>query len=336
MKKLFTILAVAATLVSCAKDETIAVNKGEAIQFGNAFVENSTRAADPSYSTTGKGVALTTFKVYGAVEGVNIFDGDNVTKGDNVTYGDAWACDGQQQYWIAGANYVFDAVVDATTVVTDTNTGLPVTLTYDATTQKDMLHDRVTTVGKPTENDGLVAFGFTHLLSKINFTVTNNSATAEGYSFVVKNITFNGATAATYDVKTAAWGAATATGATIIGNERTVPVDGVDTKVKDIVVASKAASAELATEVLFIPGTYGITFTVDILYNGNVLSTVNYPATGTTYSHTLAANNAYNFNVNVSVGDPIQFTATTMPEWGNGNTHDSDDDDDVNDYIPLQ
>lgn len=316
MKKLFTILAVAATLVSCAKDETIAVNKGEAIQFGNAFVDNATRATDPSYSTTGKGVALTTFKVYGAVEGVNIFNGNNVTKGDNVTYGDAWACDGQQQYWIAGADYVFDAVVDATTVVTDDNTGLPVTLTYDATTQKDMLHDRVTTVGKPTTNDGLVAFGFTHLLSKINFTVTNNSATAEGYSFVVKNITFNGATASTYYVATGKWSEQpTAKGNTVLGNERTVPVDGVDTKVKDIVVASKAASAELATEVLFIPGTYDITFTVDILYNGNVLSTVNYPATGTTYSHTLAANNAYNFNVNVSVGDPIQFTATTMPEW---------------------
>ena len=324
MKKLFISLLAVAALASCAKEDVIVADPGELIAF-NSFVENSTRATDPSYSTTGNGVDLTTFKVYGAVEGVNIFDGDNVTKG-SAAYGAAWACDGQQQYWIAGADYVFDAVVDATTVVTDTNTGLPVTLTYDATTQKDMLHDRVTTVGKPTTNNGLVAFGFTHLLSKINFTVTNNSATADGYSFVVRNINFAGYVKGDYNVANSTWGNFT-TDNTVVGNERTVSVGGVDTKVKDIVVASKAASAELTTEVLFIPGTYTITFTVDILYNGNVLSTVNYPTEGT-YSHTLEANNAYNFNVNVSVGDPIQFTATTMPDWnydlnGNGTADDN-------------
>jgi hypothetical protein len=322
MKKLFISLLAVAALASCAKEDVIVADPGELIAF-NSFVENSTRANDPSYSTTtGKGVALTTFKVYGAVEGVNIYDGDNVTKG-SAAYGAAWACDGQQQYWIAGANYVFDAVVDATTVKTDANTGLPVTLTYDATTQKDMLHDRVTTVGKPTTNNGLVAFGFTHLLSKINFTVTNTSTEAEGYSFVVRNINFAGNVKGDYNVANSTWGNFT-TGNTVVGNVHTV--DAVE--VKDIVVASKAASAELAKEVLFIPGTYTITFTVDILYNGNVLSTVNYPAEGTTYSHTLVANNAYNFNVNVSVGDPIQFTATALPDWNydiNGNGTADDD-----------
>jgi hypothetical protein len=151
-------------------------------------------------------------------------------------------------------------------------------------------------------------------LSKINFTVTNTSTEADGYSFVVKNINFAGNVKGDYNVVNSTWGNFT-TGNTVVGNERTVDSN----TVKDIVVASKAASAELATEVLFIPGTYAITFTVDILYNGNVLSTVNYPAEGT-YSHTLVANNAYNFNVNVSVGDPIQFTATTMPEWTNNTT----------------
>ena len=83
MKKLFTILAVAAAVVACQKNETIALDNGEAIAFGNAFVENAVRA---DYSSTD----ITAFKVYGTVNDVNIFDGDNVTKGD-AAYGAAAA-----------------------------------------------------------------------------------------------------------------------------------------------------------------------------------------------------------------------------------------------------
>jgi hypothetical protein len=83
MKKLFISMLAVAALVSCSKEQTIVADKGELIGF-NSFVENSTRAdaaTDPSYSTTaGKGVALTQFNVYGAVEGVNIFNGNAVTK----------------------------------------------------------------------------------------------------------------------------------------------------------------------------------------------------------------------------------------------------------------
>ena len=62
MKKLLISMLAVATLASCAKEETLSFDKGEAIQFGNAFVDNSTRAAvDPSYNTTTK--PLTSFKV---------------------------------------------------------------------------------------------------------------------------------------------------------------------------------------------------------------------------------------------------------------------------------
>ena len=191
MKKLFTILAVAATLVSCAKEDVVREAEGEAIQFGNAFVENSTRAAvDPSYNATN----LTQFNVYGAVEGVNIFDGDVVKKG-GATYGTAWTVENAPtQYWIAGADYIFDAVVDATETVIDTATGLPTTLKYNTSTQKDMLHNRVRTNGKPTDNNGLVAFTFTHLLSKVKFTVTNNTAAdAANYRYTITDIAITNA-----------------------------------------------------------------------------------------------------------------------------------------------
>lgn len=317
MKKLFTILAVAATLVSCAKDETIAVNKGEAIQFGNAFVDNATRADDPSYSAND----IESFNVYGTVNGVVIYPGTEITKG-TAAYSAAWTCP-VDQYWIAGAQYKFVGIVDGNVNgVTKTNltNGMPTSVEYTADGATDLLCQTIDYTAKTDGTaNGLVAFNFNHLLSKVNFTVNNGSKDASGYSFVVKNIKFNGATSATYNVATATWNTpATAIGNTVIGNERTVKDnENKDVKVKDIVVDSGAASAELGTEVLFIPGEYTITFTVDILYNGNVITSTDYPAEGT-YKHTLAAANAYNFNVGVSVGEKIQFTVEKQPEWGNG------------------
>ena len=315
MKKLFTILAVAATLVSCAKEDVVREAEGEAIQFGNAFVENSTRANDPSYSAND----IKSFNVYGTVNGVVIYPGTEITKG-TADYSEAWTCP-VDQYWIAGANYEFVGIVDGNksgVTATTVENGMPTSISYTADGKTDLLCQTITkTANTDGTANGLVAFNFNHLLSKVNFTVNNGSEDAGGYSFVVKNITFNGATAATYDVATATWKTpATATGNTVIGNERTVKDnENNDVKVKDIVVDTRAASAELGTEVLFIPGEYTITFTVDILYNGNVITSTNYPATGTTYKHTLAAANAYNFNVEVAVGELITFTVEKQPEW---------------------
>ena len=187
-KTLIAILALAA--VACNKADVIDTNPGEAIAFGDAFVDNATKATDPSYNAT----SLTQFKVYGTVEGVNIYNGNTVSKG-NAEYGKAWTVsEAPTQYWIVGANYIFDAVVDATEVVTDGATGLPTTLKYNTNTQKDMLHQRVTTVGKPTTNEGLVAFTFTHLLSKVKFTVENTTAeTATDYRYTISEIAITGA-----------------------------------------------------------------------------------------------------------------------------------------------
>ena len=287
---------------------------GQAIEFGAPFVDNATRAADPSYSAND----ITAFKVYGIVNDVNILDGDNVTK--TADYGSAWtltdAETGQdlKLYWIPGASYKFVGIVDGDkTGVTKTNVEnkMPLSVEYTADGATDLLCKTIEmtarTDGQP---NGLVEFGFTHLLSKVNFTVINDSKDAVGNSFVVKNITFNGATKATYDVVNKEWETATATGNTVLGNERTVG----GSPVKDIVVATGAASAELGTEVLFIPGEYSISFTVDILYNGEVITSTNYNG----YTHTLNANNAYNFKVNVSVGELIQFSVEKQPSWLDG------------------
>lgn len=323
MKKLFIAIAALAAMTSCSQDEVMEVAQKQAISFGGAFVENSSRATDPSYSTTGKGTALTQFNVYGTVNGVNIFNGNSVTK--TADYGKAWTQqDGTQQYWIPGANYKFVGVVDGnkngvTKTTSNSTSGMPETISYTADGATDLLC--ATVVRDNNTNYEVVPFTFTHLLSKINFTVTNKSTAAQDYSFVVKNIKFAGNVTGIYDVVNAEWKTdGFTTDNTIVGNERTIIVNEKQEKVKDIVVPTGTTSTELGTEVLFLPGNYTITFTVDILYKDNVITTNTYPAEGKTYSYTLAKNTAYNFNVDVSVGNPIQFTATTMSEWANGNT----------------
>lgn len=311
MKKFILSAAILATLASCNYNNTIATNY-EAINFGNAFVENNVRAAeDPSYSAKD----IESFKVYGTVEGaqgpVVIFPGSTVTKGD-ADYGKAWSCD-VKQYWIPGAQYKFVGIVDgAVDGVTKTNveSGMPTTVEYTADGETDLLVQTITKTAKTGgSSNGLVAFQFAHLLSKVNFTVNNSSIEADGYSFVVKNITFNGNTAGVYDVENSEWLTEEfTTGDTAVGNGDP----------KEIVVATKAASSELDSEVLFLPGTYTISFTVDILCNGTVITSTNYPADGDTYEYTLDAAKAYNFNVNVKVGELIQFTVSENPEWLSG------------------
>lgn len=321
MKKLFISVLAVAALASCSQEDVIVADKGDLIGF-NSFVENSTRAADPSYSKND----IQSFKVYGTVNGgqgdVLIYPGTVITKGD-AAYGSPWTCP-VSQYWIAGATYKFVGIVDGEVDgVTKTypEDGMPTSVEYTADGKTDLLCQTIDYTAFSAdqiadgEKNDIVKFNFSHLLSKVNFTVVNGTPKAEGYSFVVKNIAFNGATKATYDVVNKKWIDLTEKKATILGNERKVPVDGVETTVKDIVVASKAATAELAKEVLFLPGEYTISFTVDILYGGKLVTTTNYPATEGAYKHTLAANNSYNFKVNVAVGQLIEFTVEKQPTW---------------------
>lgn len=294
-KTIFAILALAA-VAACNKAEVIESNPGEAIEFGDAFVDNATKAAiDPSYNET----SLTQFKVYGTVENVNIFNGNTVSKGD-ANYGAAWSCTGTTQYWVAGAAYIFDAVVDATDVTTDATTGLPTSLNYKASTQKDMLHKRVTTNGKPAS--GLVEFTFGHLLSKVKFTVANESAsTATNYRYTITGIQLtNTITEGNYAVPAGTW-TTVSTGTHAIA---------------DMTIAS-GATEECATEVLLIPGaSVGITFNVNVqIKNGENWTTLTTTEVTKTAVVTLAANNAYNFKVTVGIGDEIKFTATQLPSW---------------------
>ena len=330
MKRIFVAIMALGALVSCSKDELVSVNR-QAIQFGNAFVENSTRATaadveDPSYGTNKD---LESFYVYGTVNGVQIFDGITVSKG-TAEYGDAWTQeDGQVQYWVPGAEYVFDAFYGGN--VTISNNGLVSSLTYETPNQFDMLHNRVT-IESAAADEGVVTFEFTHLLSKVKFSVQNTSAAdASNYRFNLTDIELRDVyKKASYVVTGGTW-------------DYTYS-DTYDYVLDDLIVNSADTQYNLY-EVLLIPGS-----NVNVYINGTIqtkkivngqetwedVSTVEKTFSDVLGTNgALTANKAYHFAVTLGIGNAIEFSATTLDEWANGNTADSDSDD-INDYVPVE
>lgn len=329
MKKLFISMLAVAALASCSQEDVIVADKGDLIGF-NSFVENSTRAAaDPSYSAND----IESFKVWGTVNNVGIYNGATVSRPsteDGKGYGDVWTCTGNQQYWISGADYVFAGIVDGDKAGVSTTTavnGLPTSIVYTADGATDLLCQTI--VRKAYTGSDIVAFNFTHLLSKVNFTVNNESTDAKDYIFVARDITFTGAKKGTYTIAYP-----TENGQLVSGSWSVADADKGDKELSDLTVKTDVASAELDTEVLFIPGSYAVDFAVDVYYkeiaDAKKVTTMEYA--GSTQS--LEANKAYNFVVNVSLGNPIYFTVEEQPTWNEDVNGDNKVD--ANDNIKLQ
>ena len=311
MKKIFTILALAATLASCAKEDIISIDRQE-IAFGDTFVDNATRA---DYSTG----SLEEFYVYGTVTGtagtVNIFDGDKVTKekkadsdiGDTGTW---WYAAADAQYWIPGADYDFAAIVDATVATEDTN-GMPLTLTTQADSAmnlKDMLYATATATvnenGTPSANP--VAFTFAHLLSKAHFTVTSNAT--GGYYHTVTGIKIANFESGTYTIANDSWAGG----------------DAKDVVFAEIAnVTSADAKGKSNAAMLLVPNadTFNVTFTVELWNNkGNDDATDDVKLGTETITKAvetdLLKGNAYNFTIDCKVGNPITFSVTNSGDIG--------------------
>ena len=307
MKKLFIATLAIAALASCNNDQVINFDKYP-INFGDAFVDNSVRATDPSYGT---GKPVDHFNVYGMMDGtndVNIYAGALVTKNSH-DYGEVWdiAAGTPVRYWVDGVTFNFAAVVDADGVATDAN-DMPTGLTWTAANQKDMLYDYVSYTTAPA--DGLVKFTFEHLLSKINF-VAENTTTSADYTYTITNIAVtNAITKGVYNTADGLW-TTTTTGSQAFGDITTF-TDGL---------------GESASEVLFVPGIQPeLTVTYNISFKGTQFKTetktfnniVIKNADNTTTPLTLEANKAYNFKVSVGLDKEIKFTATAnVGGWEN-------------------
>ena len=337
MRKLFILALAAAAAVGCTKDEVLDFNK-EAIGFQNAFINNATRAIDPSITTA----TLTGFNVYGTTQGnedgapvVNIFKAVPVsgTTATGYSYNIQYA-----QYWINGNTYNFAAVVNGTVAEEDLDTnGMPKSIAYDATTQTDLLYAEATATGKASGNDA-VAFTFDHLLSKVKFSFQNESAadSNSGYYYKVTDIEIYGVgKEAEVDV-TFAWSDPPAT----YSNSEPFKfghIVAAGTAADDAAVNVGAQKTYYSNyERLMIPTAQAtIKCRIALLYNGAEVDVTNYDKT---IDVNLVGGRAYNFVLKGSIGEQITFSVTEVKDWdndhdgkeNNGGDNDGDDQTDTN------
>lgn len=324
MKKIILATLAAAALVACAQEDVVVAPKGEAIAFDNAFVDNTTKAIDPSITTS----TLDKFLVYGTTQGdhdvnapiVCIFDGVEVTGADvtdgegNVTARSWGYTENYTQYWIDGNKYNFAAIKNGN--VTSFANELPETISYNAAGQKDLLYAEAKNIeGKKTGN-GPVAFTFDHLLSKAVFTFTNTTSDEVNtkYYYKVEGITISGLSSkADYTVSNKTW---TETEGGYVASFGNIVADGTIADSADAVPVNEEETLSSNYQRLLIPGTRDVTISCTItLYYGNaVVDVINYAKN---FSLTLVKGTAYSFNLEVGLNETIKFTVTKVEGWKN-------------------
>lgn len=244
MKKLFIAVLALACLASCEKSQVIGEVEKDAITFGNSFVDNSTKAVDPSLTEN----TLNKFLVYGKLtnssnESANLFNGIEVFKLQSnstefVQGTDNWGyAVSATRYWIPGNNYRFAAVacsdineeytgtsggdntqtgITSVTTDNDPNSSMPTSISFASTDgTEDLLYSEVhyTNLTAEQAKTEEVEFTFNHLLSKVKFVFENNYPENSDLFIEVEDIKItNPFTSGTYTTTTAnsgSWGSQT-------------------------------------------------------------------------------------------------------------------------------
>lgn len=338
MKKIFVAMAALATLVACSTDEIVSVNR-EAIGFDNAFINNSVRSVvDPSLTAS----TLADFQVYGYVEGQPLFNAEDngVTvykNGGSLTQdqyaGQAktdWKYEGTQ-YWIAGANYNFNAVAPMTdggwTKTAATKDATTLSFTNNGTT--DLLYALTTQQGKVSGNE-VVDFDFRHVLSKVKFSF-ENGYNATNATIRVKDIVITNP----HKTATVVLDANTVWSAHAGANDFTLSFgmatdDEATTGANENVEVAYAfgATYESQNELFLIPSSesyaYNVTFIVELLVSNTVVATYTHTATATFAPE---AGKAYDIKTVINATnidpeheqEPIEFSVNALPDWGTSN-----------------
>lgn len=348
MKKIFFAMTALAVMTGCSNDELVEVTPKQAIAFGNAFVDNATRAIDPSITST----SINSFNVYGTVEGtdkdkgegkVNIFNGVEVNKdqktsndiGDDKTH-TWWYSADKVQYWIKGNNYDFAAVVNGD-VTTDVDYHMPTTIAYTANyeQQKDLLYSEESISGYDGTTE-VVKFTFKHLLAKVKFTFNNTITTNDAsnyYQYKVTNLKFvNTYKSGDYNVASQDW--------TVTGNRLEVPFGNITNATVSSQSSNAIAvgdgptdavsSATSHNEMLVVPHTYKhvdangenpevkglkVSYTIQTLLNGKVINSEDVEVE-IVDEVKLEAGHAYNFIISKgNPGSEIKFALETVDGW---------------------
>lgn len=305
MKKfLFLGIAATAMLASCTNDEVVEMNPQNAIGF-ESFVDKSTRATDITTEN------LQEFNVW-AYQGANaILNPAKVSKTiTNSELTSDWRYE-DTQYWVVGQNYNFHAIAPITCQSGDTytyggtSTGVSIDFTNGAGLT-DLIYNNQS-VASATANQGVVAFTFDHLLSRVRFHFTE-SFENDQITVQVTNLKIN--KIASKAVYTGTWAPSTET-----------TVDYTFTGAPGTAWTSEAISDHL----YFIPNTQNlnITFTVQAFQAGVPLAEPS-NKTATIQNYAMESGKSYEFTTNFSIDNvtdeddkpnPIEFTVTKVEEW---------------------
>lgn len=341
MKKYLYIALAAAALTSCSQDETLDVVQGEAIAFSNAFVENSTRAYDPSY---GGHVALTSFNVWGTVSGIDntgstptntlvpVFANTQVTGAVGTG---TWNTVDVTQYWIPEAKYNFAAVVNGGNNVSLGTDKLPASVVFTSDGATDLLYAKSeqNIVGLPKgQTNSPVELTFEHMLAKAVFTVKNitnsglNNTNNSGYYYKVSNIQITNAnTVGTCTFSSKEWTSQGTPAIVEFGNI----TNGTNNALDNATEIPDRSEQTSDFERMLIPFDYGTTTTTvdtdDLIITFNVQL---YLDKGQNADELISNQNvtkkvaiefekgyAYNFIIELGLGNPIQFKVASNPIW---------------------
>jgi hypothetical protein len=330
-KTLFAVLALAA-VAACNKAEVVEQSAANAIAFDNAFVDNAVKSvSDPSFTNANM---FTDFAVFGFVEGATLFDGTQVKKEKiNNDLKSDWQYTGTQ-YWIAGAQYKFNAVAPMTggnwTKTTATPEATTLAFTNNGTT--DLLYATAAQEGKVSGN-ATVAFSFRHVLSKVKFSF-ENGYNATNATIRVKDIVITNPHKTANVVLTAAtaWNTqATANDFTLAFGMATDDESTTDAKENVEVAYAYGKVYESQNELFLIPSaeySYNVSFKVELLVSNKEVAEYTHsvtakfaPAAGTCYD-IKAVINAENIDPN-HAQEPIEFTVNALPEWGTASNVDA-------------
>ena len=304
MKKIFVAVMAMAAFAACSTEEQIAAPKGQEIAFGDAFVDNATKAIYDNDENL-----LNEFQVWGNLTGngstVQLYNGALVER-KGQAYGDPWTC-GVTRYWTPSCAYEFVAIAHAESVTLGTD-HLPATITYVADGDKDLLLSNKVAASTNAAcvidgaNGGVVAFTMNHLLSKLHFAV--NHSLGSDYDVVPTSIQVTGAKKnGTYTIADTI-----ADGTWAINGDATV-----------------GALELLNTDRVIIPGnqTLSVVITYDIKFGvGEGDKTT--IATGVTKTAPLTVDFAKNtaYNVTVTIGaTAIQFTVDNVAGFNTPETN---------------
>ena len=337
MKKLFIAIAALAAMTSCSQDEVMEVAEKQAISFNNGFINNATRAIDPSYGTTGKD--LTSFNVWGSVQGANqnskvsIFANEVVT---GTIGNQVWSYT-NTQYWIPGASYEFAALVNAPTGEgnIELTNFVPTSVKFSSTDgQTDLMYASASVAGNTVSAtyNTPVNFTFNHMLAKAKFSVTNTTNASDNsknsnYYYKIKSIKIlNPKTSGTCALAaTPTWTAQAETEnvAYEFGNVTNAESKATTPLTTDaIAITDRMQDQTSHRECLLIPYNYKdseklkVSLVVELyMENGETDKLISTDTVTPSVAVDIKAGYSYDFKMTVGIGNPIEFTVTSQPTW---------------------